>query len=792
MRSRRQLRAESRYRGALRRDVTSELILLTGSYDYRLIALSALLAVSMSYTGFELTERTAAARRGARIFWLGGGGTAMGIGLWAALYIGMLAFSLPVPILYHYPTLSLALLAAIFSSTLGLSYATRQGKGIAEAVAACIAVGGSLGAVPFICVAAIRVPARMEYSWGLIAMSVTLAVIIFLLVLLLSIGVVRAKRPAAAGKVISAAIVGSAIALLPCLSLWAVRFHPSAQADLQHTIGRSSLGIATIAGSAFLVLLGAVITSLLEGLLESQEAVVERAQEREVFVRSLSEAIPGIVWTARADGAVDFASDRWYSYSGQQPQPNGELDWEEVLHPDDEPVCTAQWLKCIRTGEPYETEHRLRHGSDGSYHWFLARAAAVRDDQGRIVKWFGTMTDIEDQKQSQQILEEQIRERTEQLAEANTRLQEEMWERDVARKELDQQNDRMLKELSERSRRATLLTKMGELLQSCISRDEVFAAALGFAPRIFLHRGAIALLNRERNFAEVVGEWANCDLPRRTFEPSACWALRTGHQHLVIAGDNTAACGHAAGVKHTYLCVPILAQGEALGIMHFQATDESPSLGEAELSFKTTFAGQVGLSIANINLRDALRTQSIKDTLTGLYNRRYLEETLEREIRRAARAEQSLGILILDLDHFKTFNDTYGHDAGDAVLRQTASFLAKSVRAEDTVCRFGGEEFVVILPTANLGGAQNRAENIRSKLRELTVLHQGQSLGMITASIGVSAFPTNGTSSQELLATADAALYRAKREGRDRVFVSEQRAPATSEAAAAAGGTAKS
>ena len=175
------------------------------------------------------------------------------------------------------------------------------------------------------------------------------------------------------------------------------------------------------------------------------------------------------------------------------------------------------------------------------------------------------------------------------------------------------------------------------------------------------------------------------------------------------------------------------------------------------------------MAVANIRLREALRTQSIKDPLTGLYNRRYMTEMLEREIRRAARAEQSLGLLVLDLDHFKAFNDTYGHDAGDAVLRETASFLTKSIRAEDVVCRFGGEEFVVILPTANLDAAHARAESIRSRLHELTVLHQGQSLGMITVSIGVAAFPVHGTSPQKLLDAADAALYRAKKEGRDRV-----------------------
>jgi diguanylate cyclase (GGDEF)-like protein len=230
-------------------------------------------------------------------------------------------------------------------------------------------------------------------------------------------------------------------------------------------------------------------------------------------------------------------------------------------------------------------------------------------------------------------------------------------------------------------------------------------------------------------------------------------------------------------VKNTYLCIPILAQGEALGVLHFQATDEAPALGDAELSLKTTFAAQVGLSVANIRLREALRTQSIKDPLTGLYNRRFLTETLDREIRRAVRAEQSLGILMLDLDHFKKFNDTYGHDAGDTILRETASFLTNSIRVEDIVCRFGGEEFVVILPTADLNAAHARAERIRSKLREVTVLHQGQSLGMITVSVGVAALPEHGTSPKQLLEAADAALYRAKREGRDRV-VNAEPAPA--------------
>ena len=184
-----------------------------------------------------------------------------------------------------------------------------------------------------------------------------------------------------------------------------------------------------------------------------------------------------------------------------------------------------------------------------------------------------------------------------------------------------------------------------------------------------------------------------------------------------------------------------------------------------------TFAGQIGLSIANIKLRDALRTQSIRDALTGLYNRRHLEEILEREIRRSARAQQHLGIIVIDLDHFKSFNDPYGHDAGDAVLCETGLSLTSGIRAEDFVCRYGGEEFVVVLPTANLEAARARAETLRLKMKELTILHQGKSMGMITISAGVAVFPDHGTTPREVIAAADAALYEAKRNGRDQVAV---------------------
>jgi len=539
------------------------------------------------------------------------------------------------------------------------------------------------------------------------------------------------------------------------------------------------LGFAGRAKQAYGRVRGAA-SSLLDRLRAWRKGDRTTARERELYFQTMADAMPEIIWTADPNGMDDFFNQRCFDYTGLTLKQLRGASWHEIIHPDDLEGCLAKWTSALQTGDPYDVEYRLR-GKDGGFRWFLGRANPVRDAKGEVVKWFGTCTDIESQKQNQQVLEQQILERTTQLADTNALLQEEMLEKDFARRELDQQNERMMEDLTKRSERATMLAKMGELLQNCASLEEVFAAALGFAPRIFpVVRGAMALLNASRNLGEVIGSWAECQLPVMEFEATECWALRTGHPHLVAAGDLTAPCAHAAGVKHTYLCIPILAQGETLGILHLQATDDVPQMNASELSFKTTFAAQVGLSIANIRLREALRTQSVRDALTGLYNRRYLEETLEREMRRAARAEQSLGILMIDLDHFKNFNDTYGHDAGDVVLRETGASLTKGIRAEDFVCRFGGEEFVVILPTADPETSRTRAERLRTKMRELTIMYQGKSLGMVTISVGVAAFPAHGTSPKELMAAADAALYEAKRGGRDKVVVAS--APVTDEA----------
>jgi diguanylate cyclase (GGDEF)-like protein len=216
-----------------------------------------------------------------------------------------------------------------------------------------------------------------------------------------------------------------------------------------------------------------------------------------------------------------------------------------------------------------------------------------------------------------------------------------------------------------------------------------------------------------------------------------------------------------------------MAQGETLGALVLREPCGQTDHLKVASPLATAVGEQISLVMANLSLRISLREQAIRDPLTGLYNRRYLEETLDREVRRAARDRAPLSVVMLDIDHFKKYNDTYGHDGGDAVLCNLAAFLRSEIRAVDIACRFGGEEFTLILPDADADNVLRKLENIRLKAKELVIRHQGRSLPTVTLSMGVAAFPQHGLTGEELLRTADAALYQAKANGRDRVVVAE-------------------
>jgi diguanylate cyclase (GGDEF)-like protein len=218
----------------------------------------------------------------------------------------------------------------------------------------------------------------------------------------------------------------------------------------------------------------------------------------------------------------------------------------------------------------------------------------------------------------------------------------------------------------------------------------------------------------------------------------------------------------------------MMALGEVLGMLHLRVNQASIKQGlkyfnDSEQQMILNLVDQVGMAIANLRLHEKLRNLSIRDTLTGLFNRRFMEESLEREILRARRNSSSVGIIMCDLDNFKDFNDTFGHEAGDVLLRELGKFLQSNIRASDIACRLGGEEFVLILPDTLLKMAYQRAEYLREGVKHMHIQHGTQSLGPITLSLGVAMFPDHGRTAGEVLKVADTALYRAKHEGRDRV-----------------------
>ncbi len=324
----------------------------------------------------------------------------------------------------------------------------------------------------------------------------------------------------------------------------------------------------------------------------------------------------------------------------------------------------------------------------------------------------------------------------------------------------------------------TQINELGSLLQACASPAEVYRLIPERLQRLFPDSsGALALLNPSNNRVESVAEWGAAPPADQMFAPNECWALRRGSAHALSGGPSILRCGHLPG-EGASVCIPLIANGAAIGTLAlhdeqvFGASSDPKESSDAFTRRRDLIAAigeHVALALANLGLREALRAQAVRDPLTGLYNRRYMQEFLEREAQRARRKNRPLSLLALDLDNFKMFNDTCGHAAGDHALSLVGEVLLRSVRADDFACRYGGEEFVMILPECNLQQASARAEEIRMRLRDCPLEYQGVAQKRITVSIGVAALDETTDQINRLLACADEALYQAKREGRDRV-----------------------
>lgn len=330
---------------------------------------------------------------------------------------------------------------------------------------------------------------------------------------------------------------------------------------------------------------------------------------------------------------------------------------------------------------------------------------------------------------------------------------------------------RSVQALEDRADESALLTSARDELQLCVDVQQVYQSAVSAFSRLLVGTsGSLCMINNSRQLVEVVMSWGESSVDD-FHPPESCCGLRSGQPRWRRPGVSEIHCTHFRdGAPDRYLCKPISAHGNTLGVLFVQcATEQVVAAVNLRMDGLRQLVQLTGMAIATLNLRTKLENQSIRDSLTGLFNRHFMQISLERELSRATRRNQILAVYMLDLDHFKRFNDTYGHAAGDSVLQAVAEIFRSSIRTEDIACRYGGEEFTIMLPDVTPTVAYERAESIRRAVANLRVPLDREVYGEFTVSIGVALFPNDGDAADLLLRRADQALYRAKRQGRNQV-----------------------
>ena len=424
------------------------------------------------------------------------------------------------------------------------------------------------------------------------------------------------------------------------------------------------------------------------------------------------------------------------------------------IHPEDREHVQRVFRDTVATGVGRRTQYRFLL-ADGSVRYIESQGDVIKDAAGKVTQVVVVARDITERKKFEQALQA-----------SNRELQA------------------TVRELEQRNRENVALGKLGDMMQMCKTAEESRGVLAQFIGDLFPGTsGNLYLRNFSNDLLEAMASWgAAGPAGDPVIGKDDCWALRRGQLHIVDEARSKLTCQHLmVPPSGAYLCAPIQGQGDLLGMLHVQygaaeANQSAPArqhLLESRQAWALAVSEHIALALGNLKLRETLRTQAVRDSLTGLYNRRYMEQALEREVLRAARNGRTVGVIMLDLDHFKGYNDTHGHETGDMLLRVLGEFLLTHVRAEDIACRYGGEEFVVILPEASLAMCRSRAEQLWKGVQGLSVNAQGELIRGVTTSVGVAAFPAHGTTMAGLLRAADAALYAAKRQGRDRVEIAE-------------------
>jgi diguanylate cyclase (GGDEF)-like protein/PAS domain S-box-containing protein len=446
----------------------------------------------------------------------------------------------------------------------------------------------------------------------------------------------------------------------------------------------------------------------------------------------LSNGENGLIWDKRMYEIYGLEHlDRLITYQ----------DWADLVHSDDLRSLETTLQEAIQENKDFVVEFRTCQ-NNGQYRWIKSLASIQRNAQGEALRMTGINYDVTDRKQIELDL-----------------------------KFTNQHLNDLIIDLNHRHAEMLTLSEISDFLQACLTVEEACNALSHLVEPLFPQcSGGLFITSASRNRVDLMSSWGQSLYSEKAFLPKDCWGLRRGRIHY-YEHNNGICCNHIPLKEESAatLCIPMIAQGETIGLF-FLSTSMSTALPDVKQQLARTLAEQVGIAIANLRLQETLKQQSIRDPLTGLYNRRYLEESLDQELSRAQRQKHPISMIMLDIDHFKRFNDSYGHDAGDFVLQTVGTMLKKYVRGSDVACRYGGEEMILVLPELPLEAASKRAEEIREAISMLVLSHNDKSLGNVTASVGVASFPQHGITGSSVMQAADAALYRAKAAGRNQVL----------------------
>lgn len=365
-------------------------------------------------------------------------------------------------------------------------------------------------------------------------------------------------------------------------------------------------------------------------------------------------------------------------------------------------------------------------------------------------------------------------------------ISREVCEPSAGEQELRRRNEKlteMVNNLQQRNSEMNLLQELSERLESCCSSNEVHPLLEKLLPKLFpTGSGTLFEWNAELKLLEAGMRWGEESSQEILFSSEECWAVRRGQPHEVVGPESHIRCPHLARTAQANtICAPLIVSGETLGLLSVrgspyelsQPREVQERLSSARMRIVETTSRHIALTLANLKLRERLQAQSIRDPVTALFNRRYLDETLPREVHRASRDGKCFSIILCDIDHFKEFNDRYGHSAGDSLLHCFGTLVQKTVRAGDIACRYGGDEFVLMLLETPLETAKRRADLLQREFQRLTVPFGESSLGPGTLTLGVSSYPIHGVTASALLAAADRALYRGKAHGGNLAVVGE-------------------